>query len=267
MFKQIFLNVYLLAFVVFLTSCGQGPYESNNVLLKKAIGAGSKGNWLEARKFAQKAVNQNGKDANARTMLALALEQAEEEQQAIEEINQAVIADPNNFMAQYTKGRLLFKNKRYEDCPDPLEKANELKPNSPETVLLLARTYAVLNVSQKAISHYIELAKQENFKNTPEPFNELGVLFMKKKDYKRALTFFREAYTKDATNIPVTINMAIFWDNLTIMCADNPEKARRPAASAIRYYIASEKLLVSNPQAESKRQKILERIRELKAIK
>lgn len=252
--------------VIFLSSCGQGVYESNNVLLKKAIDAGSQGQWFEARKLARKAVEQNGKDANARTMLALALEQCEEDQLALEEINQAVVADPDNFMAQYTKGRLLFKNKRYQDCPDPLEKANQLNPDNPETVLLLARTYAILDVP-KAISHYVALAKHENYKNTPEPFNELGVLFMKKKDYKRALTFFKEAYIKDSNNIQVNINLAIFWDTLSQICGDNPQQARKAAASSITYYIASEKLMVSNPQSEGKRKQVLERIRELQTVK
>jgi Flp pilus assembly protein TadD len=270
MVKKVCLNIFisgaLVVFSLLLSSCGKTTYESNDVLSRKAINAGAQGKWLEAQKLAQKAVDQNGKDANARTILALALEQCEEEQKAIEEINQAVIADPDNFMAQYTKGRLLFKNQRYQDCPDPLEKANELKPDTSETILLLARTYAILDVPT-AISHYVSLAKHEDYRDTPEPYNELGVLFMKKKDYKRALTFFKEAYSKENNNIPVNINLAIFWDTLTQMCGDNIQKARRPAANSIKYYIASEKLLVTNPQAEGKRKQILTRIRELKAIK
>ena len=118
MIKQILLSTFLVISLFLLNSCSQGNFESNNVLLQKAINMAMEGKWPESRKLAQKAVDQNGKDANARTMLALALEQCEEEQLAIEEINQAVTVAPDNFMAQYTKGRLLFKNKRYQDCPD-----------------------------------------------------------------------------------------------------------------------------------------------------
>ena len=255
--------------LIVLCSCGKREYESNDVLLKKAITAAAtakNGGWPKARELAYKAVTQNGNDANARVMLALALEQCEQEEQALEEIKQAVNIDSENFMAQYTMGRMLFKNKRYQDCPAPLEKANELKPGVPQTILLLARTNAILGVHEKAITHYVALAKLDEYKNTPEPYNELGVLFMGKKDYKRALSFFREAYAKDNNNISVNINLAVFWDLLTQMCEDDKKKVKKTSASAIKYYMAAEKLLRVNPQAEPKRRKILKRIKELKRV-
>lgn len=262
-FRYTFLGIILL----FFSSCGKSDFESNGVLLKKAIATAEKGNWAESRKLANKAVSQNEKDANARVMLALALEQCEQEDLALEEIEQAVLADPENFMAQYTKGRMLFKRQRYSDCRAPLGKANEIKPNMPQTLFLLARTCAVLDVHKDAVTYYVLLAKMDEYKNKPEPYNELGVLFMKKKDFKRALRFFREAYSKDNKSIPVNINLAIFWDNLISFCGPDKEKARKAAASAIYYYMASEKLLLANPQADAKRQILLARIKELREIK
>lgn len=258
---------FLVILFLYLPACGKSDFESNGVLLKKAIAAAEKGNWAESRKLASKAVNQNEKDANARVMLALALEQCGQEDLAIEEIDQAVMADPDNFMAQYTKGRMLFKRKRYSDSRAPLGKANEIKPNMPQTLFLLARTCAMLEVHKDAVTYYVALAKMDEFKDKPEPYNELGVLFMKKNDFRRALDFFKEAYNRDSKSIPVNMNLAIFWDNLISFCGDDKDKARKAAASAINYYMASEKLLLVNPQADTKRQKILARIKELREIK
>lgn len=267
MIKHVFKYTCLLGMIFLLSSCGKDDYVSNGVLVQQAKAEAQKGNWAESRKLAKKAVEQNDKDASARVMLALALEQCEQDDLALEEIEQAVLADPNHFMAQYTKGRMLFKKQRYEDCPGPLGKANELKPNMPQTLLLLARTNAILDVHKEAVTYYVALAKLDEYKNKPEPYNELGVLFMKKKDFKRALRFFKEAHSKDEKSIPVNMNLAIFWDNLTQMCGNDKVKARKAAASAIRYYIASEKLLLANPQANGKRQVIISRVKELRAIK
>lgn len=267
MIKHFLKYTFLCGIIFCLTSCGKSDFVSNGVLVQQAKTEAQKGNWAEARKLAKKAVDQNGKDANARVMLALALEQCEQDDLALEEIEQAVLADPNHFMAQYSKGRMLFKKQRYGDCPEPLAKANQLKPNMPQTLLLLARTNAILDVHKEAVTYYVALAKLDEYKNKTEPYNELGVLFMKKKDFKRALRFFREAYAKNDKSIPVNINLAVFWDNLTQLCGDDKAKARKPAANAIKYYIASEKLLVSNPQSTAKRKIILARIKELQTIK
>lgn len=265
--KYFFQYAVFIGLIFCITSCGKSDFVSNGVLVQQAKTEAQKGNWAEARKLAKKAVDQNGKDASARVMLALALEQCEQDDLALEEVEQAVLSDPNHFMAQYTKGRILFKKQRYEDCRGPLGKANKLKPGMPQTLFLLARTCAILDVHKDAVAYYVSLAKIDEYKNKPDAYNELGVLFMKKNDLKRSLRFFKEAYAKNDRSIAVNLNLAIFWDNLTQLCGEDKVRARKAAASAIKYYIASEKLLLANPHANGKRQDILARIKELKAIK
>ena len=267
MTKHFFLYLSLCGLMIVFTACGKTDYVSNGVLVQQAKTAAQNGDWAEARKLSNKAVLQNGKDVSARVMLALALEQCEQEDLALEEIDQAVLADPGFFMAQYTKGRMLFKKQRYEDCPGPLGKANEIKPNMPQILFLLARTNAILDVHEEAVKYYVALVKLDEYKNKPEPYNELGVLFMKKGVDKLSLRFFRKAYSKNNKSVPVNLNLAVFWDSLGQRCGDDKEAARKAAARAINFYMATEKLLVANPQADPKRQKILKRIKELREIK
>jgi len=103
-------------------SCKDKQYQSNAVLLKKAItAANDNGEWEDAKALAFKAREQDLNDANARVMFALALEQCDDLDRAVEEIKVAASLDADNFMAHYTKGRILFKTERYEDCPGPPE--------------------------------------------------------------------------------------------------------------------------------------------------
>ena len=256
--------VIIAALIMVCSSCSnKEPYESNASILKKAIESASNGEWEKAKELAFKAKTQDPKDPSARIMFALALEQCEDIERAIEEIKVAVSLDPSSFMAQYTKGRLLFQNEIYEDCPAPLEKANELKPGQARVLLLLARTYSLLNNYDEAIKNYVQLAKLPEFKESPEVFNELGVLFFKKKDYKRAIRFFNRAYTLNPKLPSINLNLAVFYETLVPLCEGNKEKALTALKNAIKYYSDYEQLLVSDSHAETTRKEIIDKIADL----
>ena len=252
---------------IFSFSCKKKQeFESNAILLKKAIAAGQDGYWDKAKQLAFKAKEQDPKDANARTMFALALEQCEDKGRAIEEIKIATSLDPSNFMAQYTKARLLFNNEIYEDCPAPLEKAKELRPNTPQVLLLLAQTYSMLSNYDESINNYIKLAKLPQYKNSPEIYNELGVLFFKKKDYKKAVRLFNKAYSEQPDSKVVNLNLAVFWDTITMLCNGNKSKAAKAAGNAVKYYEAYVNMIGSAPYLAIRKQNIEKRISELKKI-
>ncbi len=232
-----FISIIAVVLTFFCFSCKKKEFESNALLLRKAINSAAvNGEWEEAKSLAFKAREQDEKDPNARTMFALALEQCYDLDRAIEEINVAVSLDSSNFMAHYTKGRLHFKAETYEDCAAPLEKANELQPGNPQVLLLLARTYSILRIYNKAITNYVKLAKSKQYKDKPEVYNELGVLFFKKQDYKRAVRFFNEAYAKDSKSPTVNFNLGAFWDNLDINCFENKTKDTKAHENAVKYY-------------------------------
>jgi Flp pilus assembly protein TadD len=263
--NHIFIAVALTVLTAFLSSCkDKQPYESNASILKKAITAAADNEeWENAKKLAFKAREQDPKDPNARVMFALALEQCEDLNRAIEEIKVATSLDPSNFMANYTQGRLLYKNEIYEDCPVPLEKAKEIKPKNSQVLLLLARTYAILNNYNEAIKNYVEIAKLPEFKNSAEIYNELGVLFFKKKDYKRAVRFLNKAYSLDPKLPSLNLNLAVFWENLAKLY--KKENSKKALTTAIKYYSVYEQLLATDPHSETVRKTILAKIEKLKS--
>ena len=258
-------RLFLLLFTLFfVTSCGKSTFESNDVILRKAIKlALDKGDWKNAQILAFKAVNQNGKDVNARVVFALTLEQADELDRALDEIKQAVLIDSENFMAQYTKGRLLFKSHSFEDCPEPLENAKRLNPNSPQVLLLLAKSYALLGVNDKAIKNYVALAKHSEYVNAPEVYNELGVLFYKKQDYSRAARFFKKALSLNPDSPTANLNMGVLCDNLCFS-SGKPAVRRRYARLAEKRYLRYYKLVSDNPRLRQSMNEVIARVRKLR---
>jgi Flp pilus assembly protein TadD len=186
-------------------------------------------------------------------MLALALEQCGQPDNAIDEIRKAVELDPKNFMAQYTKGRILFERDRIGDCIAPLKEASKLKPDSGNVILLLARSSEKLGRYKEAMGYYATLARIPAYKDRPEPYNELAVMYVKQKDNVKASAFFNEAYKKAPTNHIVVLNIGIFCD----VYLNNP-------AYAIKHYNKYQELTLSNRELEPVRIKLTKRIEFLK---
>ncbi|MBN1864008.1 MAG: tetratricopeptide repeat protein [Victivallales bacterium] len=261
---RFFSHFTMMFLAVSAVCCGRREFVSNDALLGDAVSMASEGKWSEARDLASRAVIQDGKDARARVMLALALEQSGQDGLALEEIVQGADLDPESFMAQFTKGRMLFKRGRYEDCPVPLKKALELKPDSTETLMLLARTNTYLKVHKEAVANFAALAKLAGYRDRPEAYNELGVLFMNQKDFRRALSFFDVALGKDAENVTVNINLAVLWDTIHSESGKDSPRRAQAAENALMYYSKAEKLMLSNPAAEVRRQAVLRRMKDIR---
>ncbi|MFZ2656468.1 MAG: tetratricopeptide repeat protein [Victivallales bacterium] len=253
--KYLSFAAVLLLIVVFMVACGGSIKQTNEELLQSALAAatGSRTDWQKVRTLAFKAVKQKSEDANAHAMLAIALEQCGQPDNAVDEIRKAVELDPRNFMAQLTKGRILFERDRIGDCIAPLKEAYKLKPDNENVLLLLARSSAKLERYKEAMTYYATLARLPSYKDRPEPYNELAVLYVSQKDNVKASAFFNEAYKKAPTNYIVVLNIGIFCD----VYLNNP-------AYAIKHYNKYQELTLSNRELEPVRIKLTKRIEFLK---
>ncbi len=262
MYSVRFLWVAALVLALSQTGCGKKRYEDNSALIGRAIRkAADEGKWDEARTLAEKAVSQNPDDANAHVMLALALEQAGELKDAVAEAGAAVEADPDNFMAQYTLGRLLFKTSDYANCPKPLKKARALKPKEPCSALLLARTNVMLGVDREAIKNYLDLVAMKDYASNPAPYNELGVLFFKRRNYTMAKRCLEKAFKYAPSSPVVNMNLAVFWDKIALICAKDKVKSGIARAKAIKYYKAClGNMSATNPGNDTDRRRVEKRI-------
>jgi len=244
------LTVSLAAASLALSGCS-GEKVETSVLLSKSADLGANRDWAGAKKAAKQAVKQSPNDPNALTLLAISLENSGDVDAAVDEINKAAKAGDQSFHANYTKGRLLFQQGKYEQSIAPLKQARALKPESIEALTLLAQAASRQNLSDAA-GYWRDLAQTDRFKSRPEPWNEIGVILAKQNDFKRAIKFFVRAESLAPDSPQVAINMAI----------TNDYGLKQPA-EAISYYRKYVNLTAKNSELDAKRQQVQERINAL----
>lgn len=243
-------SILALGFLVML-SCKKEQALSNNELINLAAKCGKEGNWPKACEYAKRAVAQNRNDVKGRVMYAIALDHHALVDYALDEAREAVKLDPENFLAQYTLGRILYDNQNYKGCIGPLEKANKLKKNNPFVLVLLAQACRELN-NPKALAYFYQLSKTARFSSKPGPHNEVALLLMKKKQISMATREFVKAKSLDPDNPTVALNLAVFLDRTV----NNPK-------AAIRFYQKYLELTEANHALSKKRSEVENRIRKL----
>lgn len=241
----------LLAVCVFVCSCSDKPRFTDDELLKNASDAGAKGNWKDASSLAGRVVKHDPRNVNALVIYAMALENSNHPELALDEIKKAATLAPNDFMVQFSYGRMLFKQGRYGEALTPLKAASECRHDDIDTIILLAQCSNKLKLPEAA-NYYALAATNLRFKDKPEPFNEIGMIYYRNEDYERALRYFIKAYKTAPENHITCLNLAI--------CLD---KTMNDPGRALAYYKKFIKLTEKNPEIEARRKKVSERINEI----
>jgi tetratricopeptide (TPR) repeat protein len=224
---------------------------SYDQLLFKSLELAEQGKWEKAGDYASEAAKLNSKKADALILEGICLEYEGKIKLAIGRLEAAVNIEPDNFMAQYILGYLLYSEGAYRKCIEPLKKARELNPDNMDAVVLLAEA---MN-KQKLIgaSAYYGIAlRYKKFKNDPAPWNQLGIIFARKKEYKKALQCFIKAYKLAPDNYIAVLNLAVFLDR----CLNKKAKAKS-------FYYKYLKLTANNPALKDRRSEIVKRIKEI----
>ena len=123
---------------VFFSACSSRQ-EPADVLLTKSFNCAVNGDWKLAADFAKRAAEQEPSNVNALILYSLALSYTDQLQSAIDESLKAVKIAPGSFMAQYLKGYLLYRNRNYDQCIEPLRIARSLRPSDMNSAILLAQ--------------------------------------------------------------------------------------------------------------------------------
>ncbi len=212
--KKICFPALIMAVSLFMPSCKKEVPPPSNVIMTEVISAasGPAASWKEAKSKAYRAVKFYPSDPNARIMLALALEQCGQKNNALDEIKTAVKLDKDNFAAQFNLGRILMASDHYDEALGPLKTALKLSPGNQEVVILLARCSQILGLYDDAILYYKALSRGGRYINKPEALNEIAVIMVKKGEYQKAYGILQLALGKDQDNPSVILNLAIVCD-------------------------------------------------------
>lgn len=249
-FRKITLFLITVSIAIVLTSCGPDR-RSTAEILDDAAKAGNENKWQDALYEAKKAARREPQNPSALMMLAIAYENTGRKDLAVQAARTAAGLATDDYSAQYLLGRLYYESpKNIQDCIEPLLRARKIKPDDPNTLILLGQSARKLNL-QNPEQYYEVLTKTERFKNRPEPWNEMGVIYVSRNDLGRAANCFVNAYRTAPDNHIVVRNLAIFMDRCN------------RKSKAVLFYKKYLDLIAGNPEMEHQRRQVRRRIREI----
>ncbi len=191
-----------------LTACG--PEPTADEWMRKSLASAKEAKWKRALDQAENAVANAPGDTLANVLYAIALENNGHTDEALNVAARAG-TDSSCFIAQYTLGRIYFRQQKYDSCIKPLTRAMELRPDDANTLILLARAKLRLN-TEDALNLNKRLLDLPQFKESPVVYNELGVIQVLKNEPKKATSLFLKALSLDADNPHLNLNAAILYD-------------------------------------------------------
>ncbi len=237
---------------VLFWGCSSQP-EPTDVLLTKSFNCAVNGDWKLASNFAKRAVEQEPSNVNALILHSLALSYTDQLQSAIDESLKAVKIAPRSFMAQYLKGYLLYRNRNYDQCIEPLRIARSLRPSDMNSAILLAQASLKLRNVTAAAGYYKIIAKDRRFNSEPAPWVGLGMAFLKTKP-ALARSYFMLAEKRRPENPLVALNLAVV----------NDSNLRSPL-NAVPYYNKFMRLTRNQSGFDALRAKVQKRLTEIAA--
>lgn len=201
---------------LFLSAGCSGKKENKSELLTKAFEHAEKADWKQSMKYSEHVLSQDKNDVSALLLTVLAMEKSSGNENAIlQKAEKAAELAPESFMAQYTYGRLLYRQGKYDRAAPVLKNARRIKAQSGtediNTVILLAQSMAHVNPNE-ALSYYKILAKNNRFAKDPVIWNQMGFLYLPNKP-DMAVKFLKEAEKYGVSNPKIAWNLAVVNDS------------------------------------------------------
>ncbi|MCF7848872.1 MAG: tetratricopeptide repeat protein [Kiritimatiellales bacterium] len=224
--------------------------ESVDILLKKGGAAAAAGQWSRSLELSRNALNQDPDNRTALLLNALSLHMRQQTGDAVDVLERATREAPDDFVTLYFYGWMLWEQEEYAEALTPLRKAYDLNKQHPDLLVLLSRCCLQQNLPE-GIRYLQALRRFRDYRDRPEVYNAIALLWFGQRDYKQAADYFQIAREKEPHNPVMLQNLAVLHDQYL----QNPNAARR-------YY--SYCLSQSQKIGDTERtRKILRRLRQL----
>jgi len=140
-----------------------------------------------------------------------------------------IARDPFNQVAIYNLATLYFKNHKFRKSLPLFQKLEKLNPGDNMYAYNTATVYLHLGELERARTRLLEIARSGDFK---EVYNDLGIIERRKRNFKEAEKYFKQAIKVDPQYSPAYNNLGILY----LIQGKKPE-ARKNFDEAIRYNI------------------------------
>jgi tetratricopeptide (TPR) repeat protein len=241
-----------------LIVCGVvGCSGSNDVnsMLKLSMQQAMAGQWKNSLNLAEDVLAEDKTNIDALLLRAVAADNLDQHDVAIDSALQAVKINPDNFVALYTIGRLYSKeNMRLSDAISYLEKAHNLNPNDINTLILLANN----SIKLKSAKSRIYLSKLSSldgaYASDALYLNMLGCANIFNNNLKEAGKNIVAAYNCDklVKDPIITYNLAVLFDSYY-----------KRSQNAVGYYNKFLELAAKNPAYADMKSEVTARLKKI----
>ncbi|KAH8963977.1 hypothetical protein BDL97_04G039700 [Sphagnum fallax] len=102
----------------------------------------------------RRALHINSRSSVLHCYLGMALHTLKKNGEALELLEQAIVADPKNPLPKYQKANVLMSEERYHDALAELEQLKEVAPRESSVYFLMGKIYKRLDMLERAIYHF-----------------------------------------------------------------------------------------------------------------
>ena len=202
-------RVFALAIVVvFAAGCARQTVEQ---LIQQATAAATACHWRDAYEASTTALYRDRNNLTARILQGISLQALRKSEEAIDTLRQAADAAPKDFCAQYFYGWVLCEAGRFGDALAPLKRAYEIRRNHPDLLILLSRCSLEQNLPDGQ-RYLAGLRGYRTYRDSPEVYNAMAMLWLGQGDYRQARLLFGEALERDPQNPALLQNLAVLHD-------------------------------------------------------
>ncbi len=210
-YVRIILFVFMPVTLLLANGCSQLSINDTVVQSLNLAQTGDQDSWERALKNIESCIKRGVKNENLISFYVLCLTRTGRDEEALKIALEQVSANMNNFLCNYQIGKLYFNQGKYLDAYPYLQKCNELKPEQVNSMILLLKTAAKLNMPEEK-ELYLQLLEHSSFRESFLVYNDLACWYAAHADVPQALSYFSRALKYSDGHSLVFLNMAILND-------------------------------------------------------
>ena len=150
----------------------------------------------------------NQKRAAIRMQLAVGYYQQHQMDVALDEIKQALLADPDLSDAYGVRALIYMDMGEMRLAEDNFQRAIKLAPNNPDFKNNFAWLLCQSGRERESIAYFEEALKNRTYRSPEKALNNAGVCSLKLKDIVQAERYFSESFKYDPANPSTNANLA-----------------------------------------------------------
>lgn len=155
----------------------------------------------------------NQKRANIRLQLAVGYYQQRQLEVALDEIKQALVADPNFAEAYSMRGLIYMEMDQMPLAEENFLRAIKLAPNNPDFSNNYGWFLCQSGHENRSISYFEAALRNRSYQSPVKALHNAGVCSLKLKKIKAAETYFLQAFKIEPDNLNISINLARIYFN------------------------------------------------------